>query len=149
MVQGGLKKVQGGLEPPLAPHFPRLWSLPCFASIMSYRILCPSFVCKLPHECEDMTKNAWTAPLIAQCNIKYRLLYSLFVTFLNYHRNRLFLYFLVNYRISIISLLFWVSIPNPRTSPPSTKFSRSKLHCHQRITHESQVYCYYFYYCCY
>ena len=25
MVQGGLKKVQGGLEPPLAPHFPRLW----------------------------------------------------------------------------------------------------------------------------
>ena len=24
MVQGGLKKVQGGLEPPLAPHFPRL-----------------------------------------------------------------------------------------------------------------------------
>ena len=27
MVQGGLKKVQGGLEPPLAPHFPRLWLL--------------------------------------------------------------------------------------------------------------------------
>ena len=27
MVQGGLKKVQGGLEPPLAPHFPRLWKL--------------------------------------------------------------------------------------------------------------------------
>ena len=26
MVQGGLKKVQGGLEPPLAPYFPRLWS---------------------------------------------------------------------------------------------------------------------------
>ena len=25
MVQGGLKKVQGGLEPPLAPYFPRLW----------------------------------------------------------------------------------------------------------------------------
>ena len=24
MVQGGLKKVQGGLKPPLAPHFPRL-----------------------------------------------------------------------------------------------------------------------------
>ena len=24
MVQGGLKKVQGGLEPPLAPYFPRL-----------------------------------------------------------------------------------------------------------------------------
>ena len=28
MVQGGLKKVQGGLEPPLAPHFPRLCVLP-------------------------------------------------------------------------------------------------------------------------
>ena len=27
MVQGGLKKVQGGLEPPLAPHFPRLCSV--------------------------------------------------------------------------------------------------------------------------
>ena len=27
MVQGGLKKVQGGLEPPLAPHFPRLCPL--------------------------------------------------------------------------------------------------------------------------
>ena len=27
MVQGGLKKVQGGLEPPLAPYFPRLWLL--------------------------------------------------------------------------------------------------------------------------
>ena len=27
MVQGGLKKVQGGLEPPLAPHFPRLCNL--------------------------------------------------------------------------------------------------------------------------
>ena len=29
MVQGGLKKVQGGLEPPLAPHFPRLCFTPC------------------------------------------------------------------------------------------------------------------------
>ena len=29
MVQGGLKKVQGGLEPPLAPHFPRLWLIKC------------------------------------------------------------------------------------------------------------------------
>ena len=45
-------------------------------------------------------------------NIEYRLQYSLFFTFLNCHRNRLFLYFLVNYRILIISLLFWVSIPN-------------------------------------
>ena len=76
-------------------------------------ILCPSFVCKLPHECEDITKNAWRTPLNARCHIKYRLQYSLFLTFLNYHRNRLFLYFLVNYRVSIISLLFWVSIPNP------------------------------------
>ena len=76
-------------------------------------ILCPSFVCKLLHECEDITKNAWRTPLNAQCNIKYRLQYSLFLTFLNYHQNRLFLYFLVNYRVSIMSLLFWVSIPNP------------------------------------
>ena len=30
MVQGGLKKVQGGLEPPLAPHFPRLWCIRFF-----------------------------------------------------------------------------------------------------------------------
>ena len=73
---------------------------------VALHILCPSFVCKLPHECEDITKNAWRTPLNAQCNIKYRLQYSLFLTFLNYHRNRLFLYFLVNYRVSIISLLF-------------------------------------------
>ena len=77
-------------------------------------ILCSSFVCKLPHECEDITKiYAWRTPLNAQCCIEYRLQYSVFFTFLNYHRNRLYLYFLVNYRISIISLLFWVSIPNP------------------------------------
>ena len=43
---------------------------------------------------------------ITQYNIEYRLQYSLFFTFLNYHRNRLFLYFLVNYRKSITSLLF-------------------------------------------
>ena len=73
---------------------------------VALRILCPSFVCKLPHECEDITKNAWRTPLNAQCNIKHRLQYSLFLTFLDYHRNRLFLYFLVNYRVSIISLLF-------------------------------------------
>ena len=41
-------------------------------------------------------------------NIDCNILYSL-----NYHRNRLFLYFLENYQLSIISLLFWVSIPNP------------------------------------
>ena len=69
-------------------------------------ILCPSFVCKLPHECEDITKNAWRTPLNARCHIKYRLQYSLFLTFLNYHRNRLFLSILFNYRVSIISLLF-------------------------------------------
>ena len=69
-------------------------------------ILYPSLVCKLPHECENITKNALRTPLNAQCNIKYRLQYSLFLAFLNYYRNRLFLYFLVNYRVSIISLLF-------------------------------------------
>ena len=75
-----------------------------FNSKVASHILCPSFVCKLPHECEDITSNAWRTPLNAQCNIEYRLQYSLFF-FLNYHRNRLFLYFLVNYRIWIISLL--------------------------------------------
>ena len=83
--------------------------------------LCPSFDCKLPYKCEDITKNAWRTPLNAQSSIDYRLQYSLFLTFLNYHRNRLFLYFLVSYRISIISLLFWVSIPNSAhfsTPPP-------------------------------
>ena len=74
--------------------------------------VCSSFVCKLPHECEDITKNTWRTPLNAQCNIKYQLQYSLFFTLLNYLRNRLFLNFLVNYQISIISLLFWVSILN-------------------------------------
>ena len=34
-------------------------------------------VSKLSHECEDITKNAWRTPLNAQCNIKYRLQYSL------------------------------------------------------------------------
>ena len=43
----------------------------------SCHILCPSFVCKLPRECEDITKNAWRTPLNAQCNIEYRLHYSL------------------------------------------------------------------------
>ena len=33
---------------------------------------------------------------ITQYNIEYRLQYSLFFTFLNYHRNRLFLYFFEN-----------------------------------------------------
>ena len=61
-------------------------------------------------------KKAWRTLLNDQCDIKYRLQYSLFFTFLNYNRNRLFLYFLVNYRISIISLLFWLSIPNPGCS---------------------------------
>ena len=51
-------------------------------------------------------------PLNAQCNIEYRLEYSLFLTCLSYHRNRLFLYFLLDNRISIISLFFGVSIPN-------------------------------------
>ena len=36
MVQGGLKKVQGGLEPPLAPHFPRLCAKPKFQSHECY-----------------------------------------------------------------------------------------------------------------
>ena len=107
-------------------------SLPCFffffwtkqnkksfnSKVASHNMLCPSFVCRLSvsyilHECEDITKNAWRTPLNAQCNIEYRLEYSLFFSFLNYHRNRLFLYFLVNYRTSIISSVFWVSIPNP------------------------------------
>ena len=83
-----------------------------FNSQVASHMLCSSFVCKLPHKCEDITKNAWRTPLNAQYNIEYRLQYSLFFTFFNYHRSRLFLYFLVNYRISIISLLFWVSIPN-------------------------------------
>ena len=74
-----------------------------YSSEAASHVLCPSFVCKLPHECEDITKNAWRAPLNAQCNIEYRLQYSLFFTFVNYHQNRLFLNFLVNYRISIIS----------------------------------------------
>ena len=29
-------------------------------------------VFKLPHECEDITKNAWRTPLNAQCNIDYK-----------------------------------------------------------------------------
>ena len=66
----------------------------------------------LPHECEDLTKYAWGTPLNAQCNIEYRSQYSFILYFFKlYHRNRLFLYFLMNYRISIISLLFCVSIP--------------------------------------
>ena len=73
-----------------------------FNSSVASLILCPSFVCKLQHECEDITKNAWRPPLNAQCNIEYRFQYSLFFTSLNFtFRNRLFLYFLVNYRISL------------------------------------------------
>ena len=67
-------------------------------------------MCKLPHECEDITKNAWGTPLNAQCNIEYRLQYSLFFPFLNSYRNRLFLYFLGNYRIWIISVLISVLV---------------------------------------
>ena len=42
---------------------------------------------------------------------KIQKLYSLFFTFLNYRRNRLFLYYLVNYRISIIFLLLGHRFP--------------------------------------
>jgi len=41
------------------------------------------------------------------------IMYSLIFTFSKCHRNRLFLYFLGTHRISILSLLFWVSVPNP------------------------------------
>ena len=77
-------------------------------------------VSKLPSF--GITKNAWCTPLnlsvISNIDynilIEYRLQYSFIFIFLNYHQNRLFLYFLVNYRLlSIISLLFGVLIPNP------------------------------------
>jgi len=47
-------------------------------------------------------------PMIAIWEFKYRLsiTYSLIFTFSKCHRNRLFLYFLRTYRISIYSLLF-------------------------------------------
>ena len=101
-------------------------SLSCFA----YSLLCPSFVCKLQHECEDITKNAWRSPPNAQCGIEYRLHYSLFFTFLNYHPNRLFLYFLVNYRISIISLLFGYRFP---TLVHRISLNTSESHLFHRI----------------
>ena len=79
----------------------------------------------LPHECEDITKNAWHTPLNAQCNIEYRLQYSLFFTFCNFHRNRLVL-------IGELSLLyfpyfFWVSILDPVFAifPTSTDHKQS------------------------
>ena len=105
-----------------------------FNSKVASHILCPLFVCKLPHECVDITKNAWRTPLNAQCNIEYRLQCSLFFTFLIYHRNRIFLYFLVNYQKSIISLLFRVSIPNPALSTHNRKCA-NKMHHIWRSTH--------------
>ena len=44
-------------------------------SKVALHILRPSFVCKLPHECEDITTNAWRPPLNAQGNIDYNILY--------------------------------------------------------------------------
>ena len=38
MVQGGLKKVQGGLEPPLAPYFPRLCALTKFLVVVRAKL---------------------------------------------------------------------------------------------------------------
>ena len=67
-------------------------------------------VCKLPHECEDITKNAWRTPLHAQCNIEYRLQYSLFFTFLSYHRNRLFYFFGYRFPTLFLTNLFVVSL---------------------------------------
>ena len=64
-----------------------------FSSKVASHILCPSFVCKLPHECEDITKNAWRTPLNAQCNIEYNI-------------SQLILYFFKLPSKSIISLLF-------------------------------------------
>ena len=52
-----------------------------FNNKVASHILCPSSVCKLPHEYEDITKNAWRTPINAQCNIEYRLQYFLFFTF--------------------------------------------------------------------
>ena len=60
-------------------------------SKVALHIQCPSFVCKLPHECEDITKNALRTPLNAQCNIDY---------------NILILYFFKLPSKSIVSLLF-------------------------------------------
>ena len=54
-----------------------------FNSKVASHILCPSFVCKLPHKCENITKNGWSTSLNTQCNIKCRLQCSLFFTFLN------------------------------------------------------------------
>ena len=46
-----------------------------FNSKVAAYVLCPSFDCKLAHESEDITKNAWRTPLNAQCNIEYNILY--------------------------------------------------------------------------
>ena len=42
-----------------------------------YSKVASHYVRKLPHECDDITKNAWCTPLNAQCNIDYNILYSL------------------------------------------------------------------------
>ena len=42
-----------------------------FNSKVASHIPCPLFVSKLPHECEDITKNAWRTSPNAQCNIEY------------------------------------------------------------------------------
>jgi len=55
----------------------------------------------------------WANQWLLSGNILFQvsIMYSLIFTFSKCHRNRLFLYFLGTYRISIYSLLFWVSIP--------------------------------------
>ena len=82
-------------------------------SKVASHILCPLFVFKLPHECEDITKNAWRTPLNSQCNIEYRLKYARNgMIFLQYHTISYILYnILIQYikNIAIDILLLVIS----------------------------------------
>ena len=53
---------------------PEITKKKIFNSKGASQILYPSFVCKFPHERDDITKNAWRTPLNARCNIDYNIL---------------------------------------------------------------------------
>ena len=83
-----------------------------FNSKVASHILCPSFVCKLLHECEDITKNAWRTPLNAQCNIEYRLPNLYFLYFFKLQSKSIIFYFLVNYRNRLFLYFFGYQFPS-------------------------------------
>ena len=72
MVQGGLKKVQGGLEPPLAPYFPRLCRTvkTGLETGLFFDTPCKPFGCFLKHVLLSPLSDAIDSGLTRDCEVR-------------------------------------------------------------------------------